>query len=294
MEPFPPFAAPYANGLPPWDRSGHFDRPLDDDSGYASDDSDSAPFLSLDPDNSDDYTNHINHAPPWMQRHQPAAAIVSAQWSRPVAFSACHGFHDSSSDSSRTYGLPQALPFEEQQPNNYELGSRLKPTTTTSYNRRGEIFDRETFGHTAPHWDLFEEKTSPLDVEEHKSRVPDTLPSLSNRIIKNETEHYPPSPNPNPLVPNAPIPEIESEDSQSLGSITSTQPDNWNGNGNGNGNMLPSTTRPRSQCHNQYYSSSSHDAELTAAWRALYRERRELENDRRVLMRKRKREKSLV
>ena len=273
MEPSTAFAGPYANGLPPWHHTGYLDRPFNDDSGYASEDSDSTPFLSSDPDHDHEYTNPVNHGLPWMQRHC-AAAFVSAQWSHPVAFRAWPPFHDPFNDSSRTYDLPQALPFEEQ-PNNYELGSRLKPTT--SYNRR-EILDRGP-GHTTSPWDL-EEKIWPLDFEEHRARVPDALPSLSNRVIQSETYHYPPSPN--SLRHNSPSPEVKLETSESLNSITSAQSDDRNGN------LMPSSAQPRPQCQHRY---SSHDAQLAAAWRQLYQERTELDKDRRAL---RKREKSLL
>ena len=273
MEPSTAFAGPYANGLPPWHHTGYLDRPFNDDSGYASEDSDSTPFLSLDPDNDHEYSSHVNHGSPWMQRPR-AAAFVSAQWSHPVAFRACPPFHDSFSDSSKIYDLPQALPFEEQ-PMNYELGSRAKPTT--SYNRH-EIFDREP-DHTASWWDL-EEKASPLGFEEHRARVPDALPSLSDRVIQSETDHYPVPPN--SLRHNSQNPEVKLEVLQSLGPITSARPDDRNGN------MMPSSAQPRPQCQYQY---PSHDAQLAAAWRQLYQERTELEKDRRAL---RKREKSLL
>ena len=272
MEPFTPFAGPCANGLPPWHHSGHLDHPVNDDSGYATEDSDSAPFLPLDPDNDHEYTSHVNHGLPWMQRHR-AAAFVSARWSHPVAFRACPPFHDSFNDSSRTYDLPQPLPFEEQ-PINYVSGSRLKPTT--SYNL--ELFEREP-GQTASCWDL-EEKASPLDFEEHRARVPDALPSLSDRVIQSETDHYPFPPN--SLRHDFASPKVKFEALQSLGSITSTQLDDRNGN------LMSSSARPRPQCQHQY---SGHDAQLAAAWRQLYQERTELEKDRRAL---RKKEKSLL
>lgn len=271
MEPFTPFAGPCANGLPPWHHTGHFDPPFNDDSGYASEDSDSAPFLSLDPDNDHEYTNQVNHGLPWIQRHR-TAAFVSAPWSHPVAFRACHPFQESFSDS---YDLPQPLPFEEQ-PNDYVSSSQLQPPP--SYHRR-EVFDRGP-GHMASRWDL-EEKTSssPPDFEEHRARIPDAISSLSNRV-RCETDHHPSSPN--PLRHDISSPEVKTEALHSLAPITSARPYDEEGY------SMPCSARPRPQCQHR---SSSHDAQLAAAWRQLYQERTELEKDRRAL---RKREMSLL
>lgn len=63
---FTPFAAPYVNGPPPWHHGGHFDRPFHDDSGYASEDSDSVPLSSLDPDS---FYEGTDQYPPWTRRH---------------------------------------------------------------------------------------------------------------------------------------------------------------------------------------------------------------------------------
>lgn len=253
MEPFTPFAGPCANGLPPWH---HFDRPFNDDSGYASGDSDSAPFLSSDPDNDHEYTNQV---PPWMQRHR-TAAFASAPWSHPVALTACHPFHDSFSDS---YDLPHPLPFEEP-PNDHVSSSQPQPPP--SYHRR-EVYDRGP-GHMASRSDP-EEKTSssPLDFEEHRARIPDAPSSLGNR-----TDHHPPSPN--PLRLDFSSPDVKTEALYPLPSITSARPYDEEGY------PTPCSAPPRPQCQHR---SASHDAQL-------YPERTALEKDRRAL---RKREKSL-
>ena len=244
MEPFTPVAGPCANGLPPWHHTGHFDRPFNDDSGYASEDSDSAPFLSSDPDRDHGYTNQVDHGLPWMQRHR-TAAVVSAPWSHPVALRACHPFQDSFSDS---YDLPQPLPFE-QQPNDYVSSSQLQPPT--SYHRR-EAFDRGP-GHMASRRDL-DEKTSssPLDFEEHKARIPDALSSLSNRI-HSETDHHPPSPN-----SLRPSPEVKTEALYPLASITSARPYDEEGYSMPTASMSTSLCKPR------------RTTQLAAAWRQLY------------------------
>lgn len=253
MEPFTPFAGPCANGLPPWH---HFDRPFNDDSGYASEDSDSAPFLSLDPANDHEYTNQVNHGLPWMQRHR-TAALISAPWSHPVSLRACHPFHDLFSDS---YDLPQPLPFEEP-PNDHVSSSQPQPPP--SYHGR-EVIDRGP-GHTASPWDL-EEKTSssPLDFAEHRARIPDAPSSLS----KSETAHRPPSPN--PLRLDFSSPDVKTEALYPLPSITSARPHDEEGY------PMPRSAPPRPHCQ---YRSARHDA---AAWRQLYHERTQLEKDRRA------------
>ncbi len=177
MDHFTPFASPYASVPHSWHHGGHFDSSyFHDDSGYASEDYEYLPFISLDPDKTYFDNNQVDRDFP-RTRHHRAAAFVNAQWSHPTASRAYHPSHDPLNDSWRTYDLPQPLSFE-QQCTNYASGSRPKPAA---------FYNPENLGrHTASRWDS-EENISPLDFEEHRARVPDTLPSLSNRI-ESETD----------------------------------------------------------------------------------------------------------
>lgn len=262
MEPFTPFASPYANALPSWHHGGHFDRSSHDDSGYASDDSDSVSFLSLDPVDFYGNTDQVDHKFSRTWRHR-AAAFVNAQWSRPAPSRACHPLHDSFNEGWRTYALPQPLAFEQHH-NKIESGPRPQPTTL--YNR--ENFGREP-GHIASEWNL-EDSVSPLDFEEHRARVPDALPSLSNRI-ESETDHFPPRSS----SLGSPSPEAELNAPISKGSTTSAQPSQ----------RTESSMRPSARCLGQDQ-SPNHDAQLAAAWQQLYQDRTELEKERRALSKK--------
>lgn len=269
MEPFTPFASPYANGPPPWHHGGHLDRSFHDDSGYASEDSDIVPFPLSDPDHILDDIDQVNPESPRPRRHR-AAAFVDAQWSRPAAFRAYHPLDGSLNDNGRTYDLPQPLSFEQQR-NDYEPGPPLKPTAF--YNH--ENFGREP-GYTASQWNL-EEDIPPLDFEEHSARVPDDLPSLSNRI---ESETDPSLPSSSSIRHESPGPEAKMKAPESRGSKTSAQP--------GHRTESPMRSSARRQRQGQ---SSRRDAQLATAWQQLYQERTELEKERIAL---RKKDKSLL
>lgn len=266
METFTPFARPYANDLPSWHHGGHSDRSFHDDSGYASEDPDILPYPSLDSNHIYNDTDQVNHDATRMRRHR-AAAFVNAQWSRPAASRACHPFGDPVNDDPRTHGLPQPLAFEQQR-NNYESGSRLKPT---------DFYNRENFGRGPDHkgswWD-FEEKIPPLDFEEHRARVPDTLPPLSNRI-ESETDRS--SASSSSIRHGSPSPEAKQKASQSRGFTISAQ----------TGHRTESSMRSSARRQRQTQ-SPSHDAQLAAAWQHLYEERTKLEKEKKGLRKKEK------
>ena len=272
MEFFTPFAGPYVNGPPFWHHGGYFDRSFHDDSGYASgDDSDSVPFISLDPDIIYGDTDQLDQYSPWIQRHR-AAAFVDAQWSRPGVFRACHPFHDPSNDSCRTYDLPQPLPFVQRR-SNRDPGSWPKPTTSS--NR--ESFGRER-SHTASRRD-FRTNASPLDVEEHRSRIPNTLPSLNNRI-SSETEQSSPSSSSSTRHHSLRhSPDVRSKARQSRSPTTSAQ-SNY-----GHSKSIPSSPAPRER---QHQPPTPNHEQLAASWQQLYQERKELEREKRNLKRKEK------
>ena len=269
MEHSTSFTSPHANGPPSWHRGKHLDRSVRDDSGHASEDSDSVPFLSLDASGASRDTDQSDHDLPGPRPHG-AAAFINAQWSRPAVFRACRPFHDSPNNSWCIYDLSQPLSFEQQR-NSYEPGSRL-PLTISS-NR--EDVGREPCS-TPLEWH-FEEYMSPLDFEKHGARVPNALPSLSSRI-ESETEHS--SLSMSSIRQDYPIPEVELTTPQFTGSTMSARPD------------YKTETPMRSSARRQgQHQSSSHDAQLAAAWQQLYHERTELKNDKRAL---RKKEKSLL
>ena len=259
MEPFTPFASPYANGPPPWHHGGRFDRSFHDDSGYASEDSDIVQFSSSDPAHILEGTDQANRDSHRTRRHR-AAAFVNAQWSRPAAFRAFRPLDDSINDNP--YDLPQPLSFEQQR-NDYETGPRLMPTAF--YNR--EDFGREA-GHTAPRWD-HEENIPPLNFEEHRARVPDDLPSLSNRI-ESETETC--SLSSSSTRHESPSPEAKLNTPQFRASTTFAQP----------GPRTESSMRwsARRPCRDE---PPSRDVQLATAWRQLHQERTDFENEKRAV-----------
>ena len=266
MEPSIPFASSYySNSLHPWHHGGYLDDSFYDDSGYASEDSALVPFSSVDPTLIYKDTDQDYHDSPRTRRHR-AAAFVSAQWSPPAASRACH-LHSSINDSRRSYDLPRPLSFESQ-PNYRGSEYQREPSTTCSR----ENFGRDS-GHTTSQWD-FEENISPLAFEEHRARIPDTLPSLSNRI-DNETDHS--SPCPSSVQHGSPSPEVTSRAPQTRNPTRSAQSDYKSEN-----SMHSSTGHPP-----QKY-TSSRDAQLAAAWQQLYHERTELEKEKRALRKKKK------
>ena len=267
MDHFTPFASPYANVPPSWHHGAHFDSSaFHDDSGYASEDYEFLPFLSLDPDKIHFDNNQVDRDFP-RARHHRAAAFVNAQWSHPTASRAYQPSHDPLNDSWRTYDLPQPLSFEQQR-NNYASGSRLKPATF--YNP--ENFGPE-HGRTPSRWDL-EENTSPLDFEEHRARVPNTLPSLSNRI-ESETDRS--SSSSGSIRHGFHSPKAKSKDPQFRGSPTSAEPHHR------------TTHSVRSSARSQrQHQSPSRDAQLAIAWQQLYQERTEFEKEKRALRKKKK------
>ena len=260
MEPF----TPYANGLPSWHHGGHFDPFFHDDSGYASEDSNPVPFPSLNADGVYGDTDHGGHGFPRTRRRR-AAAFVSAQWSRPAASRARQHPHDSFSDGWRTYDLPQSLPFEQQR-NSYRSGSRLEPAILS--NR--DIFDREA-GYTGSRWDS-EDHIPPLDLKEHRARVPDGPPSLSHRI---ESETDDSSHSSRSTRHSSSSPGVKCEDPQSKISTGCAHP------GHRTEGSMRSSARRRRRHH-----SSSCDAQLAAAWQQLHQARTELERERKAPKRK--------
>ena len=262
MEPSTPFAGPDATSRPSWHHGGHFDHSFHDDSGYASEDSDSVPSLSPDPDIFHEDIDQFDQAPPWTPPHR-AAAFVNAQWSRPAACRTCHPIHDSFDDSWRAYELPHPLPFEQQR-NKCESGSWLKPSTC---HNRGICGRRP--GFTASRWDDPEEDISPLDFEEHRARVPYTLPSFGNRI-ESETEQS--SPSSSSIRHNISSLEVSSKAPPSESLPKPSQPDPRTKN--------PMHSPPQRQCQ---FQPSSHDAQLAAAWQQLYQERMELDKEKNAL-----------
>ncbi|CAF9924904.1 MAG: hypothetical protein ALECFALPRED_002861 [Alectoria fallacina] len=259
MEPLTPFAGPCANGLSPWHHGGHTDRSFQDDSGYASEDSDFVPFPfpfpSPDPDHNLEHVDQVNDDLPSGRRHR-AAAFVNAQWSHPTAFRVCHPVNNSLNDNWRRYDLPQPLAFEQQR-NNYESGSRLKPTACS--NR--ESFGREP-GHTASRWDL----------EAHRAYVPETLQSLCNRV---ESETDGSSLSSSSIRHGSLSSDAKGKAPQPRGSTASAQH-----GGRTELSMQSSARRPLQR------RSSGHDARLAAAWQQLYQDRTELEKERRALTKK--------
>lgn len=227
------------------------------------------PFLSLDASGASRDTDQSDHDPPGPRPHG-AAAFISAQWSRPAVSRACRPFHDSPNNSWWIYDLPRLLSFEQQR-NSYEPGSRLPSTTSSSR----EDVGREPYSNPSE-WH-FEEYISPLDFEKHRACVSNALPSLSSRV-ESETDHS--SPLMSSIRQNYPIPEVKLTTPQSTGSTMSVRSDYKS--------EIPMRSSARRQGQHQ---SSSHDAQLAAAWQQLYHERTELENDKRAL---RKKEKSLL
>lgn len=283
---FTPFAAPYVNGPPPWLHGGHFDRPFHDDSGYASEDSDSVPLSSLDPDSLYEDNDPLDQYPPWTGRHR-AAAFVDAQCSRPVAFRTCNPLHDPCNDSHRTYDLPPSLPFEQQQHRyNNHPDPWLDPTTTS--------YHREHFGREPAFRRDLRATAPPLDIEEHRSRVPDTLPPLDNRVeSESETEHSPPSSSSSLSSSihhhshsHAPSPSADLKSKQTPRSTAFAAQSDYRPRSS-------SSSAPLSECPHQYQSPSRYyngndDEEeieeyLTTARQQLHREHTALEREKRAL-----------
>ena len=257
MEPFTSLGGTYGHGPPSWHHARHFDPSFYDDSGYSSEDSDRVEFPPLSPEQNYRNTDQLDNAIPKTRRHR-ASAFVGAQWSRPADLRPYYRSHNSSNDSWRAYDLPRPLAFEQQR-NSYEPSSRPKPPA---------YHDRETFGREpappASRWGL-EENISPLDVEDHRARVPDTLPSLSNRI-ENDTD--PSSPPFDSIPPFFPTPRIDPKAPSSSRGYPTAAP----------GQIAESLSARRFR-RNQ---SSSRDTALAAAWQQLYEERLELEKEKRA------------
>ena len=265
MEPFIPFASPHSNGLPPW----HYDRNLDhsfhDDSGYASEDSEFQPSPSLYISHVYEDTNQDHHYPPWTW-HNQATAFINAQKSPPTASRICHLHHDSIDHSRRSYILPQPLSFE-QQCNYNESGHQRAPATF--HNR--ENFGRD-LGHTPP-WGVLEENTSPLAFEEHKSRIPDALPSL-RKCIESEPDESLSSPS--STRHGFPTLETKLDVPRTRRSRKSTHP----------GYETKSSMRSPAGRPRRHQTTSSRDAQLAATWQQHYHERMELDKERRASRRK--------
>ena len=264
MNPISPYASPYTNRPVSWHRGEYLNHSVHDDSGYASEDSDSVPFLSLDPHSPHGDIDLSDYNSPWTQRHR-ATAFIDAQWSRLGIVRARYPSHDPFNNRWGIHDLPQTLAFEQQCPD-YGYGSRLRPTTR---------YSRENLGHghgfTASGWE-WEENTSSQESEEDRARVPDILPSLNDRI-ENEIELA--SPPASPIRHDSPNPEVKLKAPQSRGLTKSAPTDNRTKN----------TMRSSAQHQHQHH-PSSHDANLATAWQDIYQERMELEKDRRALDKK--------
>ena len=266
MQPFVPSASPYSNDLPPWHYDGSFDYSFHDDSGYASEDSEFVPSPSLYPNHIYKGSNQDHQDPPWKWRHQ-APAFINAQWSPPMAPRACHLHRDSIDDSRRPHDLPQQLSFEQQY-KYHESGHQQVPSTSHSHESFGRYL-----GHT-PSWGNSEENISPLDIEEHKARIPDALPSLSKRIESEadeslssscSTQHSSPSPEAKPDVP------------RTRRSRKSTHPSY----------RTESSKRSLVEPPRRHQTTLSRDTQLGGAWQEHHHERMVLEKERRAPRRQR-------
>ena len=274
------------NGPAPWHVGGHFVCSFNDDSGYTSSDSDSLPYPSFDPENdTHGDADRFDHVSPW-PRYQQATAFVNAQYSHPAAtfrpHHLCHG------SSNKDYDLPQPLAFEQQR-RNYEYAFQRNPTP--SYHRGN--CDREP-SHTASLLDFRVNTTSSLNFNEPSAHLPDTLPPLSDRVVESETEESSlpgPStpirrdasfPNNNPEL-NAKVPP----QSRSSSPTISFSPRNLRRTGE---NSPPSSSAVRRDGPCRHHSSSplsdGGQRRLADAWRQLYQERKEFEEEKRALERK--------
>ena len=272
------------NGPAPWHVGGHFVCSFNDDSGYTSSDSDSPPYPSFDPDNdTHGDADRFDHVSPW-PRYQQATAFVNAQFSHPAAaFRPHHPYHGSSYEG---HNLPQPLPFEQQR-RNYEYASQ--PNPTPSYHREPS--------HTASFQVFRANTTSSLNFNEHSAHLPDTLPPLSDRVVESETEVSPSLPrSPTPIRRDAFFPnnnpELKTEaplQSRSSSPTISFSPRNLRRTGE---NSPPSASAARRDGPRHHHSSSSlsdgGQRRLTDAWRQLYQERKEFEEEKRALKRKEK------
>lgn len=283
---FTPSAAPYVNGPPPWPHGGHFNRLFHDDSGYASEDSDSEPFPPLlDPDSMYEDNDRFDQYPPCTRRHR-ATAFVDAQWSRPVALRTCHPPHDPCNDSRRIYDLPPSLAFEQQQHRySSQPDAWLNPTTTS--------YHREPFGCEPAFRQDLGATTSPLDIEEHCSRVPDTLPPLNNRVEseREQSLHFSSS-----SSSSSPIQHHSPSPSRSADVKTKTPPSPAfaaqcvHRPSSSSSSSAPLSDRQHQHHHlspNRYYHDEGEEEEeekyLATAWQQLYRERKALEREKRAL-----------
>lgn len=183
MEPFISFHGPYANSLSSCNHGGPLD---DDDSGYASDGSDPASLQALDPVNIYENIAQVDHDTSKTRRGW-AAALIDAQWSRPATSRFCNSLHNLFNQSCRTFGILQPLALEPQH-SIFEFGPR---TWQHSFLVR------------------FRRKLSPLDIESHRVRVLDVVPSLGNPI-RREVDHC--SPSPGSIQDGSPDSEVRLED----------------------------------------------------------------------------------
>ena len=300
MDFYTPFAGPYTNGPAPWHLGGHFVCSFNDDSGYASSDSDPPPYPSFDPDNDiDGDADPFDHVSP-RPRYQQATVLVNTQYSHTAAaFAAFRPHHRYRGSSKKGYDLPQPLPFE-QQGRNYEYTSQRNPTP--SYHRGNR--DREP-NLTASLQDVRANTTSSLNFNEHGARLPDTLSPLSDRVVEIETEEesslprsstpsrreassFPDNNNPELLKTKLPPQPRSSSPTISF----SSPPRNLRRTGE---NCPPSSSssaarRDASRRHHCCSSPSSSDGEqrmLADGWRQLYHERKQFEAEKRAFDRTR-------
>ena len=275
------------NGPAPWHVGGHFVCSFNDDSGYTSSDSDSPPYPSFDPENdTHGDADRFDHVSPW-PRYQQATTFVNAQYSHPAAaFRPHHLYHGS---SNKGYELPQPLPFEQQR-RNYEYASQRNPTP--SYHRGNR--EREP-SHTASLQDFRVNATSSLRFNDHNTHLPDTLPPLSDRVVQSETEEYPSPLSSIPIPHDTSFPDINPElnakvppQSRSSSPTISFSPRNLHRTGE---NSPPSSAARRDGPRRHHSSSPLSDEgqrRLADAWRQLYQERKNFEEEKRALERKEK------
>ena len=274
-----PFEGSDMNGPAPWHLGGHFFSSFNDDSGYASSDSDSPPYPFFDPDNDiHGDADRFDHVSPW-PRYQQAAVLVNAQYSHPAAaFRPHHPYHGS---SNKGYDLPPPLPFEQQR-RNYEYTSQRNPTP--SYHRGNP--DREP-SHTASFQDFRANTTSSLNFNERSARLPDILPPLSDRVVESETEESSLPRSSTPIRRETSFPDDKQElktkapplQSRSSSPISPRIPRKMGEN------PPPSSSAAGRDGPCRHHSSLSDGGQrrLADAWRQLYQERKEFEEEKRAL-----------
>ena len=267
-----PFRGPYMNAPASWHLGGHFIYSFNDDSGYASSDSDSSPFPSFDTDDTIhagiDPFDHVSHWPPYRQN----TAFVNAQSFHPVAaFSLHHPYHISSNE---TYDLPPPLPFEQQR-RNYQYTSNAN--TSPSYHRGNR--DREP-SHIASLQELRANTHASLNFNERSARLPNSLPPLHDRVVESESEVSPSSlPRPSTPIrhdasfPDDDNPELKTKHMSSSPTLSSP-PRTLRRKGEG-----ASAARRNGPRRHRSSLSDAGQRKLADEWRDLYRERKAFEEE---------------